>query len=578
MHIALPPDLTVAQAGIWLDQHLFPGRPIYNTGGFLTIRGDLRFDLFASALRQTVAEIPLLRLPPRTGALAFDLPMLDFRDRKDPLAVALQWMRTEMGRPLSLEEPALYRFALLRIGADQTLWFLKTHHLIMDSVGRHHLHLRTAARYRTLRFGEPLAALEAATAEEILDRERRYAASPDYEVDRAYWSERLAHWPGPLLDVNRENTERSKSGRAARIAFTLKRADFARLETAARKLDSSVFRAITALTYVAFLRLYGRSDLVLGFELANRPDIRSKQVIGLMVRALPLPLRLDPRRTTMADLVHHLEQMRTADYPHRHFPLQDLIKGLGITRRGYHGLFDIIVNYVPLRYDFAFEDCPVEHTNLSHGLTAPWLLTIEDPGPPHDVDVAVDTDPGLISAELATRLASTIEALLLHGMDDLGCPLAALPIMSEATSQRLHGFAEGSTIALPERATLATRCATQAQQTPDAIALICGDQQLSFATLHDKATRLAKRLAALGVRPGVIVGIALPRTPALIIAVLAVHKAGGAYLALDPSYPVERIRFMVADIAAPVIVTDIASAPLFADFWSSAAVRAGYLC
>ena len=83
--------------------------------------------------------------------------------------------------------------------------------------------------------------------------------------------------------------------------------------------------------------------------------------------------------------------------------------------------------------------------------------------------------------------------------------------------------------------------------------------------MHEKATRLAQRLAALGVGPGVVVGIALPRTPALIIAVLAVHKAGGAYLALDPSYPAERIRFMVADMAAPIIVTDAALAPLFAD-------------
>jgi enterobactin synthetase component F len=572
MQIVLPPDLTVAQAGIWLDQHLFPDRPIYNTGGFLTIRGTLRFGLFEAALRQTVAESPLLRLPPRNSALAFDLPVLDFRDRKDPLAGAQRWMHTEMARPLSLDEPILFRFALLRISGDQTLWFMKTHHVVMDSVGRHNLHRRTAARYRALRFGEPLPPLEAATAEEILDRERRYIASRDYEVDRAYWSERLAHWPGPLLDVNRENSERSKSGRAARIAFTLKRADFARLESAARKAGSSVVRAIIALSYVAFSRLYDRPDLVLGFELANRPDRRSKELIGLMVRALPLPLTFDPRGTTIADLVHHLEQMRTQDYPHRHFPLQDLIKTLGITRKGYHGLFDIIVNYIPLRYDFGFEDCPVEQSNLSHGLTAPWLLTVEDPGSPHDVDVAVDSDPGLISTELATRLASTIEALLLHGMDDPGRPLAALPIMSEAISRQLEGFAAGPTATLPQHATLASLCAARAEQTPDAVALICTDQELSFADLHHKATRLAKRLAALGVRPGVVVGIALPRTPALIIAVLAVHQAGGAYLALDPSYPAERLRFMVADIAAPVIVTDTASAPLFAD------TRARLLC
>ena len=133
------------------------------------------------------------------------------------------------------------------------------------------------------------------------------------------------------------------------------------------------------------------------------------------------------------------------------------------------------------------------------------------------------------------------------------------------TRQKLLGFAAGETVALPEEATLATLCDAQAERTPDAVALICGEQQLSFATLHAQAARLARRLAALGVGPGVVVGIALPRTPTLVIAVLAVHKAGGAYLALDPSYPAERIRFIVADAAAPVILTNTALAPLFAD-------------
>ncbi len=228
MQIMLPPDLTIAQVGIWLDQHLFPGRPIYNTGGALTIRGHLRFDLFETALRDTVAESPALRLPPRIEPLGFDLPLLDFRDRKDPLGAAEQWMRTEMGRPLSLDDPALFRFALIRISDDQTLWFQKFHHAVIDSFGRQLLQSRTAARYRALRFGEPLAPLDAATPEEILDREGRYTSSKEYEADHAYWLERLAHWPGPLLEVNRENTERSRSGRPARISFKLTRPDFTR--------------------------------------------------------------------------------------------------------------------------------------------------------------------------------------------------------------------------------------------------------------------------------------------------------------------------------------------------------------
>src|SRR5262249_31721250 len=95
--------------------------------------------------------------------------------------------------------------------------------------------------------------------------------------------------------------------------------------------------------------------------------------------------------------------------------------------------------------------------------------------------------------------------------------------------------------------------------------LIGEQEQLSFATLHERADLLARRLAALGVRPGIVVGIALPREPTLVIAVLAVHKAGGAYLPLDPSYPPERIKFMVADSAAPVIVTTAELAPSFSD-------------
>ena len=283
-----------------------------------------------------------------------------------------------------------------------------------------------------------------------------------------------------------------------------------------------------------------------------------------MARPTPMLLTLD-HTMTIADAVRHIDEMRTQNYPHRHFPVQEIARELGITRKGHHGLFDVLINYIPAAYDFAFEDCPVELTNLSYGFTTPWMVTIADTGPMRDLHVTVDTDPGLIPADMAAQLASCVETLLLRGMDDPTCPLSSLPIMPEATRAQVLRFAAGDTVALPEGATLATLCAAQAERTPDAIALISGEQQLSFAALHEQAARLARRLAALGVKPGVVVGIALPRTPTLVVAVLAVHKAGGAYLALDPSYPVERIRFMVADAAAPVILTNAALAPVFAD-------------
>ena len=329
-------------------------------------------------------------------------------------------------------------------------------------------------------------------------------------------------------------------------------------------MDSSAFRAVIALAFAAFARLYGRYDIVLGLELANRPDARSKETIGFLARPIPMLLTLCPS-ATVADTVRRVDEIRAQSYPHRRYPVQELARELEITRKGHHGLFDVIVNYIPGAYDFRFEELPVETANLSYGFTAPWTVTIADTDPARDIDVSIDSDPGLISADMAARLAACLEILLRQGMDNLACPLDCLPIMPVATRDRVLGLASGEIVALPKEATLATLCAAQAERNPDAIALIYGEQQLDFSTLHDQAARLARRLTAHGVRPGVVVGIALPREPALVVAVLAVHKAGGAYLALDPAYPAERIRFIVSDSAAPVILTNAALAPSFAD-------------
>jgi enterobactin synthetase component F len=564
MSFALPADLNALQAAIWLDQQLFAGRPVYNTGQFLSIRGKLRFDLFESALREVVAESPGLRLPPRSGPLTFELGFLDLRNEPNPAAAADRWMRSEMGTPIPLDDGVLFRFTLIRTSDVHTLWFQKFHHIIMDASSRRLLSARTATRYRALRFGDPSAPLNAGTPEELLDLERHYTASQRYTEDRRYWLEQFSRWPGPLLDTDRQNTERAKSGVQGRIRFALRRADFSKLESAARNLNSSAARAILALTYVAFARLYGRYDIVLGFELANRSDAMAKQAIGLLARPAPMLLSLDPA-LSVADAVRAIDERRTQNYPHRHFPVQDIVRDIGITRKGHHGLFDVIVNYIPLLYDFSFEDSPAEVTNLSYGFATPWAVTAANTGLDRDIDVTVDFDPGLIHGELAAHMASSIEMLLLSGLDDLSCPIGSLPIMGKATRDRVRRLASGHAAVLPETATLTSLFAAQAARTPDAIALIFAAQQINFATLHARAARVARRLAALGVRPGVIVGVALPRSPDLVVAVLAIHMAGGAYLALDPTYPAERIRFMVADAKASMILTDSTLSPSFSD-------------
>jgi hypothetical protein len=490
LQLRVPPHLTVAQTAIWLDQQLFGGMPIYNTGQALTIQGPLRADLFETALHQTIAESPALQLTPGRGPIGPALQQHDLRQAPDPHAAAEQWMRSEMDLPFSLDEEALYRFALLRIADDLTIWFQKYHHIIIDATGRWLLSARTATRYRALRLGQTAPHLQAVTPGDVMNEERRYEQSADHGRDRHYWLTRFAHLPESLLPADRESSERRRSGRPARISFTLPRSDFARLERAAKTMGSAASRAIIALTYAAFARFYDRKHIVLGIELANRSSAAAKQMVGILARPLPLGLSADPG-APISELLRQVDEARTLDYPHRHFPIQELVTALGLLRQGRHSLFDVVVNYVPTAYDFAFEDEPVEITNLSYGFAAPWMVTIADTGLGRDLDVTIDTDPGLIDSETAARLATCLQTLLLQGLEETHRPVAQLPIMPEAARQKLRAFGSGRTAQLAERETLASLFRAQAQSQPDAVAVICGGEELTFGVLRASVWRQA---------------------------------------------------------------------------------------
>src|ERR1700749_1308738 len=118
MPLVLPSNLSNDQTAIWLDQQLYAGKPIYNTAQVLAIRGELRIDLFERALRDSIAESPGLQLPPRSALGGFALKKLDIRAKENPLPGAEQWIGEEMRQPILLDGPALFRFALIRVGDD----------------------------------------------------------------------------------------------------------------------------------------------------------------------------------------------------------------------------------------------------------------------------------------------------------------------------------------------------------------------------------------------------------------------------------------------------------------------------
>jgi enterobactin synthetase component F len=561
--------LLASQEAVWLDSRLLPGMPVYTTGQAVFIAAELDSARLARAITLAVAESDALRVRlERVDATVRQLPQpsapvelttIDLTAAPDPEAAARAWMAEAIGHAFAWDAYPLFRFALLRLGQGRNIWFQAFHHLVTDAVGREILTARVAELYTALRHdtqpqprhATPFA--EARLAEDAAFATARARAAP------AYWRARLANLPDPLLDPDRRSSDRFVSGRPARSRTLLDAATFDALRATSRDLATTPFPVIIALIHIAFARLHETWDLVSGLALDNRAGGGFRGTIGLFTQIMPFRATL-ARDMPLAQAIEAISADLRRDYRHRRFAGQNALHAELAPRQRHPRLFDIEINYVTTAYDFAFDGAALRVENLSHGFLLPWLITIADLGPGHDVEILIDTDSGLVGPAEAGQVGSVLGVLLANLAGSLATDLGTLRVMDEAAERRVAALAAPTTVPLPPGETLVSLVAAQAEKTPTATAILHGGERTDYRSLHERAEGIAGGLAAMGIGPGAIVGIALPRTPDMIASVLAALRTGAAYLPLDPAYPAERLAWMIADSGLSVVLTNEAVA------------------
>jgi enterobactin synthetase component F len=553
--------LTIAQTPIVLDALALPDSPVANTGDITHIRGHIDTNLFAQAVRRVVAETEAIRvsLSHRDGMLRqsflalddYDLERRDFSIQARPERAAEEWIDENFWTARPWNSFPLFHFALLKIGDDHFVFAEKFHHVLADATGRFQCFKRIAAVYEALVQAIEPAPTETQSLTVRIEADAAYLASQSYQADLAYWTKRLANLPELLVDSDRGKTERGRSGRPARVSHSLSPGDFARLKGAAASLGSSVPRLALALTSIAISRLYGRNDIVIGTPTHNRITRSAKQSIDLSMTVMPFRMNF-AGTDTIARLVEDIALSLTADREHGRFSFASLARP---NMQSGTGLYDVIFNYIPAMEPISLASAEVVRVNYSAGFYAPLTIDIRETPSDGGAILTVTFDHGLIERDDGVRLARCLQFLLTSPADLQQHTVATLPLVSEA--ERHHQLVElnDNDVAIPADATLASICADQARRTPDAVAATCGTQAITYAQLHAKAETLALRLAAAGAGPEIVVGVALPRNIDLIVTLLAIHKAGGAYLPLDTTLPAERIAYMVGDAKARLIAT-----------------------
>ncbi len=562
-----PLPLSFAQQRIWFLQELEPESAAYNMPHPLRLEGPLDVPALRRSLDTLAARHETLRtvfgraegepvqavLPAgRVPLPAVDLAGLadDARRRETRRLAAAEALR-----PFDLARGPLMRALLVRAGAEEHGLLFTLHHVISDGWSLGILVREVSELYSALAGGrEPaLPALPVQYADYAV-WQRRWLAGGAMDRQVAFWRGQLAEAP-PLLELPVDRPRPAMATEAgARVAFELPAELAAALDALSRREGATLFMTLMAAFQALLGRWSGQDDVVVGSPIAGRTRAETEGLIGMFVNTLVLRTRLDGR-PTFRELLARVKETTLGAYAHQDVPFERLVEELQPERSLQHTpVFQVT---------FAMQNLEMEELRLG-GLrlaslggdeeAAKFDLTLAMTGGAERLGGIVSFRTDLFDARTVERMLDRFRALLEAVAADPERRPAEVDLLDAGERRRLLAdYNAPGDVPAPTR-TVHELFAEQAARTPEAPALRFAGATTTYAELDRRSAALARELAARGVGPDARVGLCTERSADMVVGMLGILRAGGAYLPLDPEYPAERLAFMLADAGARVLV------------------------
>uniref|UniRef100_UPI0009EC47EB non-ribosomal peptide synthase/polyketide synthase n=1 Tax=Pseudomonas sp. NBRC 111119 TaxID=1661034 RepID=UPI0009EC47EB len=563
--------LSPAQERQWFLWQLDPTSTAYHVPIALALRGSLDINALQSAFDSLVARHESLRtrfvavdgVAGQVIEAPFTQPIRHqvLACGADPVPLRAQ-VEAEISLPFDLDNGPLLRVALLQCAQDHHVLVITLHHIVSDGWSMNILVEELVQFYRTFTGGGQ--AMLPALAVQYADYaawQRKWLGEGEGERQLSYWRAQLAGEQGILQLPFDHPRPTQQSMRGARLDLTLPPTLGQALRSVAQQQGATLFMVMLAGFQVLLHRYSGQSDIRVGVPIANRNRVETEGLIGFFVNTQVLKAEIDPQ-VPFTHLLGQVRQTVLDAQAHQDLPFEQLVDALQPQRSLSHSpLFQVLFNY---------------RTLGRRALHLPALeidsLVWDVGSAQFDLALDIEEDQDLVTASFtyATDLfeRSTLKQLSGHWLT-LMQAIAADPAQqvgelemlgAEQRQQLLQVWNEQASVQVDDGC-IHQRIEAQVQRDPARLAMIFGQRELSYAQLDQRASALAMRLRAHGVGAEVRVGVLLPRTCEMVVALLAVLKAGGVYVPLDPNYPAERVAYMLEDSQAQVLLSDTEHAP-----------------
>lgn len=556
--------LSFAQQRLWFLNQLEPSSLTYNLPTAVSLTGPL----IVAAMERSINEIRRRHEALRTTFVVEDgqpvqvisppvpwpLPVVDLTEvtATEQEAEVQQLVQ----QPFDLTRGPLWRTTLLRLGEEEHVLFLSMHHIVFDDWSFAVFLQELAALYEAFSAGKPspLAELPIQYADFAL-WQRQWLQGEALEKQLSYWKQQLDGAPTMVELPTDRPRPAVQTYRGARQYIMLSKQVSEALKLLSQQEEVTLFMVLLAAFGTWLYRYTGQEDILVGSPIAGRNQVETEELIGFFVNTLVMRTYLGGN-PTFRQLLARVRQVALGAYSHQDLPFEKLVEELHPERDpSCSSLFQVM---------FVLQNAPKSVLELS-GLslnfqdidsgTAKFDLTLELQETTEGIRGWFEYNTDLFDACTVHRMVGHFQTLLEGIVANPEQKLSELPLLTAAERLTLLVEWNNTQADYPKDACIHQMFEAQVELTPNAVAVVFEDQQLTYRELNARANKIAHYLLRLGVGPEVLVGICVERSLEMIVGLLGILKAGGAYVPLDPAYPQERLAFILSDTQTPVLLT-----------------------
>ena len=552
--------LTHPQKGIWYTEKLYPGTSIGNIAATLKISTNIDFDLMKKAINLVIEKNDAFRMriteidgEPKQYITSYEYRKIDFFDFSNQNIEKLyEWDELQVKTPFNLIDSDLCYFAILKIANDLSGFFIKIHHTMADAWSVILFGNEVMEFYQKLKKGSIIDNKNYTSYIEYIFSEYNYINTERYLKDKKFWSDKFLDIPELTFLKTRKESNFLTS--AKRKTFIIPAKLRPKIHKYCIENRISILTLFSSALSLYISRVLNRDDIIFGTPVLNRVNYLEKETIGMFISMVPIRLKIDID-SDFTNYVQYVQKEWMSILKHQRYSADLIIKDIRERSKGFGKLYDIALSYQNSRF-IKDENIVSQEGRWHFNCHQTESLNIHINERENDGNLVLDYDyqTNLFFSKEIEFLHDHMIRLLWHAIDNPTRELKRIEMVSEKEKNKILYEFNNTNASYPKEKLVHQIFEEQVEKIPDSVAIVFEEKSMTYRELNEKSNQLARFLRNQGVKADSIVGIMVYRSFEMIIGILAILKAGGAYLPLDPNNPADRIRYMLEDSKAQLLL------------------------